>query len=136
MTSRAPSGEKDVGNWIVVRVFPFIRSTAPVPSAACQKRLGTPSRCDEKSNTLTVRRPDRTAVEPRVEGQAREEGTRHVPDPDVVFLIPDVQRDLGAVRGQVQIHVGPRRCRDASSRPCRSTHTSVRGAVRIDAPAA
>ena len=44
--SRRPSGDTAVGYW--VSGLSVSRSTAPVPSAACQNRFRTPARSDVK----------------------------------------------------------------------------------------
>ncbi len=93
----APSGPTEDGRW-----------SAPVPSAARQKRFIAPARRDAKM----MRRLSGVQIGnmSRAESKVRRVSVWRVriPRPDVAVLIANIEREAGRVRGQTRHDVGPR----------------------------
>ena len=93
--SRRPSGDTPVGYW--VSGLSVSRSTAPLPSAACQNRFRTPARSDVKiSRRLSGVHTWRTST-PGVGRETCERRAAKIPEPEVALLIVGEHRDARAI---------------------------------------
>ena len=125
ITSRAP-GAEEKNTCLPSGVTPDgspvpSLSAAPVPSAACQNRPLSRTRREEQQ-TMPVLRPHRSEVCRGTERQLTGPLACEIPHPDVVSVD---HRHAHSVRGHARMRVGPRGAPSGSSRPCRSTQTSV-----------
>ena len=98
------------------------RSAVPVPSAWPKKAL--PDSRD--GDPLSVWCPQRKNIHSGIERESGHRFATQVPDPDVLFLVADVERDPGTVRRNPRVQYARSGTGRAVSRPWRSTHDSPR----------
>src|SRR5262245_27559197 len=67
------------------------------PPEQASRSAGTGESARRVDHALSVRCPDGSLLDRRLERQAHERFTRQMPDPDVVFLIADIKRDASLV---------------------------------------
>ena len=105
-----PSGVTEPGK---ARAGPVIRlrGSGAIRRLPIQRRIRVLT-CGRPDDPATIWSPDGCHVERRAAGQPRQHPAIQGPDPDVVAIVSDIERDPRAVRRKARYGVGARRRRD------------------------